>query len=434
MLTTEAGSETVLFETDLPHVERKAIGVVLAYNGMNHYCPTLIINKDEFLRFQMRQLSSLCVATTTLATEINLQKIPKEKAASIRDLERQMRKTINDLKEDEEPETRTSRTLKSVLWAAPENIEPDVPAPVPGTSGESSSAPKPVGRKRLYCDIPECPYATNRKQDLREHMWSKHDLGERIECLKEGCLKEDGTGKKMSSKKNLKTHDTTVHKKIWKFRCKVEGCNFRTQSQALFKDHKNKKHAKKPKLYTCLHCKKDFRGKTNLRRHMNLKACKLLKNFECSKCSKWYKRREGLQRHKRMFHPVDEEEDVRQTCSICNRKLSPGSVDNHMALHRAAAVLARAKSSTLRKKQVKSAKQKSMADKIKKGGIPKKSGLKPPKTDPGPDARKRAEKKAQEKKDTEAQRAMVQESVPPKILSPRRSGRKKDKKDKSKKK
>ena len=418
----ESGSECFFYDTDVRDVEKRAFPIVLVYNGKNHYCPAICINRAEFRRWQLQQVSKMSVATVTLVNEVDMQQLPQEKLKALQDLEKQLRTTITALKEDPEPAGRTSRSLRSVLIAHTD--EPAAPL-APGRPAPPPLAPaRPVGRQLKYCDYPDCLYQTFRKADLEAHYWSKHDddvKGIRIECMLEGCISEDGlTGKKMSTKNNLRLHKQHVHSGIYKFSCKVKDCGFQTEGKQLWEDHKEKhKKKKKSKKPTCNKCQKQFASKTGLNRHINRGACQLKKNFHCGKCGRWFKQRTGLQAHKALFHNPD---NPLPKCTICQQTIKPGqTMENHLLKHRAADVLKQAKESRAQKEQKKKDRAERLSAYIKKGGIPKKKLLKPLPTDPSGKRSVDAEKRAEEEAEEDPQ-PMVQESVPAKLI-PRRSGR-----------
>lgn len=425
MTILESGSEAFFYDADMEDVEKRGLPIVLAYNGMNHYCPALRINNEEFIRWQLQQVSKVSVTAVTLINEVDIKKVTKEQGKGLQDLEKQLRTTINLLKQDPEPETRGSRSLRTVLFSSPFAEDEDA-ATAPGPSAApSSSAARPVGRKLKFCEVSGCLYQTFRSQDLKSHYWSVHNddvRGVRIECTEGTCAKKDKetgviTGKKFSSKANLKKHTRTEHMQVYTYHCKT--CGFHTEAKLLWEDHLLK-HKKKKVKFTCKKCNKSFAGKANLKRHTVLQSCTLKKNFQCSLCGKWLKRKEGLLKHKSLFHDPD---NPLLECTICEAKIAGAvNMSNHQALHRAGQVLAAARKSRALQEKRKKQSAARLAAIVKRGGIkkPAKKPLAPVKTAPS------SSKGAEEEEETERP-PMVQESVPAKLL-PRRSARNKNKK------
>ena len=56
---------------DFKNIDRKGTGVVLSYNGKNHYCPTLIISQKYFVTWQLQCVGHMAGATITFINDID---------------------------------------------------------------------------------------------------------------------------------------------------------------------------------------------------------------------------------------------------------------------------------------------------------------------------------------------------------------------------
>ena len=50
----ESAFERKFHTDDFKNIDRKGTGVVLSYNSMNHYCPTVIISQRDFVSWQLQ--------------------------------------------------------------------------------------------------------------------------------------------------------------------------------------------------------------------------------------------------------------------------------------------------------------------------------------------------------------------------------------------
>ena len=331
----QSGRETWFFHADERSIEKKGVSICLVYNGHNHYCPSLVLNREEFTRFQLEQLTTISGATIELIKQIDLKNIKEDpKVQQINQLENVLRNTLNVLGK-KQPAPRSKRSLRSVLWGGAAVDAPKGMPEVPSAAGKKSSLPKrPVGRKLVYCD--HCDYFTNRSQDLKKHLWAKHGLGDGVVCKQGDCGKANGgKGKRFSSKFNLETHVQSIHLGFYKYRCGRQKCKFATGGKQLYIDHVRKVHKKymgsKPPNLKCKKCHKVMSGILPLKRHMKRDTCLQKRNFQCGTCAKWLISQEGLNRHKKIFHG---KKKVPQ-CGRCGKLIaSRDSMAKHMARHK----------------------------------------------------------------------------------------------------
>ena len=128
--------------------------------------------------------------------------------------------------------------------------------PGPSTQSHMGVGPfKEKGRKNHYCHL--CQYFTSRKEDLDNHLGFKHQIGKLYFCYVGKCRKADGLGTQKEFLRNLNQHIRTQHKGVFLYPCKVLNCEFRTDSEGIFKTHMVKVHVDdKEKDFTCPKCNK----------------------------------------------------------------------------------------------------------------------------------------------------------------------------------
>ena len=55
----ESAHETVLFPEDLQHIDRQGMPVVIGYNGIDHFVPSIILSIAEYNQWKLEILSKL---------------------------------------------------------------------------------------------------------------------------------------------------------------------------------------------------------------------------------------------------------------------------------------------------------------------------------------------------------------------------------------
>ena len=90
----ESACETFFFKEDLRDIERKGYGVVFGTNASNHYCPTIVIPKQNYATWQLEQLSLLSRAQLTLIDEIGFNDVAPEKHVHLQVFKEQLATTV----------------------------------------------------------------------------------------------------------------------------------------------------------------------------------------------------------------------------------------------------------------------------------------------------------------------------------------------------
>ena len=312
----ESACERKFHPDDFKNIDRKGTGVVLSYNGKNHYCPTLIISQKDFVTWQLQCVGHMASATLTFINDIDQNNCTPQQKSFLLKMDSILTESVRSFGGAAAPSTATgTRVPKDVMFY-------QLPGTVsqPGTSTQSHVGVRPVkekGRKNHYCHL--CQYFTSRKEDLDNHLGFKHEIGKLYFCYVGKCRKADGSGTQKSSKKNLNQHIRTQHKGVFLHPCKVLNCEFRTDSEGIFKTHMVKVHGDdKEKDFTCPKCNKSFDGQHLLSKHVKAGTCDLPKNFECNICkpSKWFKLRSSMVTHMKTYHTGE----IRKlTCPKCNK-------------------------------------------------------------------------------------------------------------------
>lgn len=144
----------------------------------------------------------------------------------------------------------------------------------------------------FQCDF--CQYKTRQRQNLRDHIISRHSLGDkRYKCDK--CSFSTHTNS------SLQYHTKTKHiadEHITWFMC--DQCGYRTKTEKNFKRHKSG-HSKNLK---CAECPFQTHSKRNLMYHNQVKhiANELITWFYCVLCDYKAKTKRTLERHNKMKH------------------------------------------------------------------------------------------------------------------------------------
>lgn len=331
--TVESGCETVFYPEDQVHVDKQGWPLVVAYNGKDHYQPTLVVNKESFSKWQLECVAKLSRATLQVVHDVDMEGLSPPKAAFLKDLQVKLSTAVNIFSPtgSDVPPPSTSRA-RAVYFGGPQ--APDAPTVPSGTPSEP-------GRKLRKCK--ECDYECCRGADFKSHLALAHGIGELTVCTLEDCwdpvTKE---GKPFFNKSSLRLHILNIHKKKYKYTCKEDpDCKFRCNTEAPFVAHLAKKHAIGGESHECPNCNKVFLSKIYLQKHEASGMCKVMKNFQCQECGKWFKSKDSLQHHIKVFHT---HEEPKVACSICQKEFaSQKGLDDHMVIHRGLAALAQSK-------------------------------------------------------------------------------------------
>ena len=137
---------------------------------------------------------------------------------------------------------------------------------------------------------PKCQKGFSRKDRLREHLESAHDikpdpLYHSVECPQ--CAK------KLSTLDNLERHISDVHEGVKPFTCPV--CEEDFSRRANLNQHISEVH-QGAKPFTCPVCDKDFSRRGNLKQHMS-EVHEATKPIPCLDCQEKFARSNKMRRH-----------------------------------------------------------------------------------------------------------------------------------------
>ena len=331
--TLESGRETILYEEDLQNIDKKGWPIVVAYNGRDHYAPTLVINSETYGAWQLACVAKLSKATLQVVRDVDVNNIDDEKKDFLGDFQKTLRKAITMFAPSSDPIDTPTGGARSVYFGSLPSSAPLVP----DTSGEPSSSAVPAvpakvkGRKIRSCA--HCDYETDRSTDLRNHIAFVHGIGVEHLCVEGICqTKNEGKGNIFFNKRSLNQHIDNVHKGIYKFMCKEPDCKFRSNSQTPFTAHMAKKHGIGVEEHICEDCSKVFVSKLYLQKHQRSGMCKIPKNFQCEDCGKWFKTKEKLEEHEKVFHTQEIDKVI---CEECGKEYaSEKGLQDHMIIHR----------------------------------------------------------------------------------------------------
>uniref|UniRef100_A0AAG5CVN9 C2H2-type domain-containing protein n=1 Tax=Anopheles atroparvus TaxID=41427 RepID=A0AAG5CVN9_ANOAO len=202
--------------------------------------------------------------------------------------------------------------------------------------------------KRIYCEVCEeaKPDSTSFDNfwDLKVHMGNEHSKTPYLKCPI--CFKKN------ACRQQLMVH-VDVHNNPEHYRCEVCKEIHQNLDKHMIKAHTPETTLPDEKNYSCEHCGKMFKFKTNLRSHIdrvhgvkdvccnicnkyfNHKALSAHKRsahtdemFMCEHCPKMFKTRSGLESHK-----GDHDENQRKSvkCTLCGKEMRRGaSMAKHM--------------------------------------------------------------------------------------------------------
>jgi uncharacterized C2H2 Zn-finger protein len=339
------------------------VPIVLAYNGENHYAPTVTQSEGRVLNFYVTQAKELIThGLTWLNKGVTLfptaVQVEADFSRGVSDISRAVEKYVNpwcsterckgaldgkllpiirtkeDQTEDKEvafgpvygPHLETDVLEETMpldvlpggeqeveLGGSPtgEQFGQKRPAEQPPVAGD---VPVPKKTKLQYvCDVLNCTAVFSRLERLSDHKKVVH-LGGSFPCTH--C---DKTFQGMSS---LRRHVGQKHTKTVAIVCSeiTEGivCGQTFDERATYNSHLVKDHAHPG--HNCPTCNKQFTNKQGLLRHS--KYCLGDEGdpnlFECEECGKLFKRSEGLSAHKLEFHT----ESPKHVCGGCGKHLA----------------------------------------------------------------------------------------------------------------
>ena len=235
--TAQSAYSLELDEKDFRSIPKNQYPIVIAYNGRDHFTPTIPISEKEFLSWKVnKEFGSLLAATLLVAKELNRPGVPAAAAKGIRAIEKVVEDNLPKISKPSQAYYKTLMKKTSVHRGPPVQPAPDVPGGS-GSSGRPSSSATlgadPVPEEEQQEEEPStsaqgykcehCGVVKGRKPDLRGHLWSKHGLGEPIVCNMGDC-----DGRSFAHPSSLKQHQRTQHSGNFKFEC--EKCDYKTDS------------------------------------------------------------------------------------------------------------------------------------------------------------------------------------------------------------
>ena len=184
----ESAHETVLYPEDLQHIDRQGMPVVIGYNGIDHFVPSIILSTVEYNQWKLEILVKLSEASLDVLEDIDLSQVSPEISAHLGTLKQNLSTTT---------ELCSERTLPTVAAAAAKVRRAHGPlfGQVPGASGsppqspvpssQVSSGSRPAKRKRKESKIHQCLICgvqKTRKADMDDHLSVEHQMGTSRKC------------------------------------------------------------------------------------------------------------------------------------------------------------------------------------------------------------------------------------------------------------
>ena len=352
MTLVESHNITKLNVPDFHKISNNAYPIVFAYNGRDHFAPTIPCTAEQFTQWKVQsELGNLLAASLHVCAQLDQQKLPDQLCSAVKEIQTAVARNLPiiskagqaQFKELQRSQISTHRgpaiqPPTPVVPLPPAQQQPPSGEPAPSTSGapEQPSDEPTEGRKGFKCHV--CGERKFRKPDFEGHMWSKHQLGNPIVCNRGNC-----GGKSYSSISSLRQHIRTIHKGQYRFNC--DQCDYGTDNQDCLTSHRITKHkaryvnAKGKKvIHECQKCKKTFTGPHLLRKHINNESCTKKKTVKCTDCTRLYKTKEGM-----LYHHQQHHQGKASPCPTCGKLVSEKAMPNHMKKHSAERSLQRAK-------------------------------------------------------------------------------------------
>ena len=339
-----------LNEPDFRHINKNAFPVVFAYNGRDHFAPTVPCTTAQFLEWKAKkELGSLLGASLHVCAQLDQHNLSPELSAAYKEIQTCISRnlpviskagmqhfkqlTVQNVSTHRGPAIQPSA---SGISESSGQQDPSSAQPVPSTSEADSTTEKQGGRQGFKCA--ECGVVKYRKPDFEGHMWSKHQLGTPIVCNRGKCV-----GKSYSSASSLRQHIRTIHQGQYKFNC--QRCDYGIDNYDCLISHRARIHKDRPKtnkgkaiVYTCSKCKKYFDAPHLLRKHVTNETCTRKKTIPCPNCTRFYKTKEGL-----AYHQEQQHKGKKSPCPTCGKMVSEKAMPNHQMQHTSARAVKRAK-------------------------------------------------------------------------------------------
>ena len=79
----ESPHETVLYPEDLQHIDRQGMPVVIAYNGIDHFLPSIILSTAKYNQWKLEILVKLSEASLYVLEDIDFNQVSPEVLAHL---------------------------------------------------------------------------------------------------------------------------------------------------------------------------------------------------------------------------------------------------------------------------------------------------------------------------------------------------------------
>ena len=195
--------------------------MVFAYNGRDHFAPTVPYTTAQFLEWKTKkELGCLHGASLHVCGELDQHTLPTPLLAAYKEVQTYIARNLPVISKAGLQHFKQLNVQNVGTHCGPA-IQPAAPGislssghqdpssaepvpPTPGTSEGDTTTEKQKGRQGFKCA--ECGVVKYRKPDFEGHMWSKHRLGDSIVCNRGNC-----GGKSYSSASSLRQHIRTIH-------------------------------------------------------------------------------------------------------------------------------------------------------------------------------------------------------------------------------
>ena len=195
----ESHNITKLNEPDFRHINQNAFPVVFAYNGRDHFTPTIPCTTSQFLEWKTKkELGSLLGASLHVCAQLDQHNLSPELTVAYKEVQTCISRNLPVISKAGLQHFK-QLTVKNVSTHHGPAIQPGTSGisqssgqqdpssaqSVPSTSEADSTTEKQKGRAGFKCA--ECGVVKFRKPDFEGHMWSKHRLGDPIVCNRGTC-------------------------------------------------------------------------------------------------------------------------------------------------------------------------------------------------------------------------------------------------------
>ena len=196
-----SGYEVILNEDDLRSFDKQAFPIVVAYNGHNHFLPTVIMSPKQHNEWKCDVMAKMLHAALQVKREVNPDLCSETEKKHLASLDTELNLAVGVFAKTPLP-TPAAPARRARAGAAP--VSGPIFPLAPGTSfrpDAPSTAPRKKG-KDYVCD--KCAKVCKKKQQLTEHLWNIHKEGTGFFCTHKDCVKIYGPeGKSFKSKRNM---------------------------------------------------------------------------------------------------------------------------------------------------------------------------------------------------------------------------------------